>query len=231
MNKSYIVLCCLFSLVLFSSFKTGNECIYASANIDFAKNQTEKALDISDINIVRYHAYKAINALEKSQEKLAVCGCEYALQDLKKGLSNLKLATRATDLDSTQILLLKSLENIMGSLNALEDHHLHKTKENKDLIAINSTSDNNEATLIKRKPTPTIYNKIDSSLTKYKNSLDKVVETVDCKEAKAFVVDIIDQCQNELLRDDLTEGKKYYYLRTKEITAKALVKIGTCTTK
>lgn len=231
MNKSYIVLCCFFSIILFSSFKTGSECQYAGANIDFAKNQTEKALDIADINIVRYHTYKAINAIEKTQEKLAVCGCEYAIQDLKKSLANLKLATKATDLDSTRILLLRSLEDIMGSLNALEDHHLHENKEKNDLIAINTTGTNNEATLIKRKPTPTIYNKIDSSLAKYKNSLNKVVETVNCKEAKAFVEDIIDQCQKELLRDDLSEGKKYYYLRTKEITAKALTKIGACETE
>ena len=74
--------------------------------------------------------------------------------------------------------------------------------------------------------------KIDSSLISYKKSLEKVVQTVDCQEALAYATRIFEHCELELLKPNLTEGKKYYNLRTKEITAQALEELrATCIEK
>ena len=204
------------------------ECEYAGSNIDFARNKTEKAIAIDDINKARYLAYKALNAIEKSKKQLEICGCEFAEENLLEGLKNLKLATKATTLDATRIYLLRSLENTMGSLNALQDHHLHQAKFD-DSMTILDTVDTPKRTISTvDKPFKMLYQKIDASLEKYSFSLNKVVETVNCKEARAFTTRIIQHCEKELLRDDLSEGKKYYNLRTKEITTAAHKRIGTC---
>ncbi len=231
MNKTYIYSYAIVAFLLFSSFKGSTECEYAGANIDFARTKTEKAIAIDDINQARYLAYKALNAIEKSKKQLEICGCEFAEQNLLEGLKNLKLATKATTLDATRIYLLRSLENTMGSLNALQDHHLHKVKFNESMAIIDTVDTASNGSAIAKKPVKLLYQKIDASLEKYSVSLSKVVETVNCKEARAFTSRIIEHCEKELLRDNLSEGKIYYNLRTKEITLAAHRRIGTCAAK
>ncbi len=219
------------AFLLFSSFKGSTECEYAGANIDFARTKTEKAIAIDDINQARYLAYKALSAIEKSKKQLEICGCEFAEQNLLEGLKNLKLATKATTLDATRIYLLRSLENTMGSLNALQDHHLHKVKFNENMAIIDTVDTASNGSATAKKPVKLLYQKIDASLEKYSVSLSKVVETVNCKEARAFTSRIIEHCEKELLRENLSEGKIYYNLRTKEITLAAHRRIGTCAAK
>ena len=74
----------------------------------------------------------------------------------------------------------------------------------------------------------TLENKVDIALEKFKKSLDKVVESVDCKEALAFTQNVYDICEQQLMKPNLSEGKKYYNLKTKEIAANALKKLGGC---
>ena len=69
---------------------------------------------------------------------------------------------------------------------------------------------------------------IDASLVKFENSLDDIVKTVDCNEAKAFILDIYNKCEQALLKEKLSEGKKYYNLRTKAIASEALDKLKNC---
>jgi hypothetical protein len=51
---------------------------------------------------------------------------------------------------------------------------------------------------------------------------------VDCKEAKAFTQNVYRICEQQLMKPNLSEGKKYYNLKTKEIAANALKKLGNC---
>jgi uncharacterized Fe-S cluster-containing radical SAM superfamily enzyme len=75
-----------------------------------------------------------------------------------------------------------------------------------------------------------LESKIDSSLVSFQNSLNKVVLTVECEEAQDFVQRIFERCELELLKTNLTEGKRYYNLKTKEIAANALQDLeNTCT--
>jgi hypothetical protein len=226
MNKTYIFVSVV-ALLLFSSFKSNMECEYAGSNIGFAKSQTETAIAKEDINKARFFAYKALNAIEKSKNQLAICGCEYAEIDVQEGLRNLKLAIKATSLGATRMLLERSLKHTLNGLEALDAHDLHQSKYGNEVLALNTIiPTKNVATLLE--DVTSLNEKIDFSLKKYKASLQKIVESVNCKEARAFAKNIFDNCEKELLKSNLSEGKKYYNLRTKEITADALLRIPDC---
>ena len=85
-----------------------------------------------------------------------------------------------------------------------------------------------ETSVIKNSNKKDLFETIDTSLEKYRISLDKVVQSVNCKDATAFASRIYAECEAQLLKPNISEGSKYYNLRTKEITAEALTKIGDC---
>lgn len=229
MTKTYKTSIFVVFFISFNSFGSLRECEYAGANIEFAKTQTEKALEKSDINLVKYHVYKAIGAIQKTDKKLSNCGCDHAQKDLTEGVENLKLAIKQEELFKAKDLLLLSLENIMKGLNALAEHEYHIEQKREALAKTQSQNphENLNTSDTEQEISP-IYREIDQSLEKYRKSLNTVVETVNCKEASSFAQNIIEQCENQLLVENLTEGKKYYYLRTKEITVNALEKLRDC---
>lgn len=206
---------------------TSNACDYAGSNISYIRTQTQNAIEAQKLNMVHYFAYKALNAIEKSKKQFKDCGCEYAQLSIEEGESNLKKAIRVSSILSSRILLEKAMENAQGSLEALQDHNeIHTSEYGNDMLALN-TNDLKEP----KKPfLPTqgkeLKSRIDSSLVKFQNSLNKVVLTVECKEAQDYVQRIFERCELELLKTNLTEGKRYYNLRTKEIAAKALEELS-----
>ncbi|MGB5668118.1 MAG: hypothetical protein WBM53_14855 [Maribacter sp.] len=226
--KNYYLLAFLILVFTLSSFKVDKACEYAGSNITYVKSQTVKAITVDDINQARYFAYKALNAIEKSKNQLKECGCEYAAESIAAGLANLKLATKATSLNGTRILLNRALENTLGGLESLEEHELHKSRYASNVLALNTIVANNEKAAMKKPNKEAFENKIDISLEKYRKSLDKIVNSVNCKEARTFAENIYSHCEQQLLRPNLTEGKKYYNLKTKEITAEALSQLGEC---
>lgn len=224
MYKTYTIVG-LLAFIFFSSFSTNLECEHAGSNIDFARTQTEKALDSKDINKSRYYAYKALNAIEKSKKQLSSCGCEDANKGIAEGTSDLKHAIKAQSLGASQIFLERSLDHIQGTLESLSEHHNHNSSYAGDILALNTEDADYRNKLIKPSGIMTMTEKIDFSLEKYRESLTKMVNTVDCEEGKAFAQRVFQDCQRQLLREDLSEGKKYYNLRTKEITLEALKKL------
>ncbi len=217
-------------LVCFSliSFKTSPACEYAGSNLGFIKTQTLKAIGTDDINLLRFFAYKALNAIENSKAQLESCGCKYAIGDINKGLEALKMATRVTSLNASKLLLQQALENMEESLISISGHDLHENHYTGDVLAMN-TKDSETGKIWKEKlDNKALFQKIDQSLLKFQNSLDNVVRSVDCQEAHAFTNRIYRNCEKELLKPDLTEGKKYYNLRTKQIAGEALQKLGDC---
>ena len=215
--KNYYLLS-LVVLVSLSSFKVDKACEYAGSNINFVKTQTQKAIAVEDINQARYFSYKALNAIEKTKIQLKECGCEYADESIVEGLSNLKLAIKATSLNSTRILLNRALENTLEGIDYLKEHEFHKSKYATDVLAMNTIVSEKEKTSIIIPTKKDFERKVDISLEKYRESLGKIVNTVDCREARAFAENIYQHCEQQLLIPNLSEGKKYYNLRTKEIT-------------
>ncbi len=227
MKKVYFTIGIL-TIVLFSSFKKNKACEYAGSNIGFVKTQTERALEESDLNKAKFFAYKALNAIEKSKNQFTDCGCKDATLIIEEGLQNLKMATKAMSIGASRILLNRALENTLGSLEALENHEMHESSFSANVLAMNTLESTNSE-LAQKIPEPIVlYERIDESLKKYEASLDQIVRSVDCKEARAYATRVFDHCEAELLKPNLTQGKKYYNLRTKVITAAALNKLGDC---
>lgn len=221
----------LFLSLLFCSFTypTSTACDYAGSNISYIQSQTQKAIEAEKINVSHYFAYKALNAIEKSKEQFEACGCEHAEKSISESLDNLKKATKVTSITSTRILLERALENTMGSLEALEEHEeTHISDYATDVLTMNTTDVYPKNKVKKPIEGKVLEQKIDAALISYQKSLNKVVETVNCAEAHAYALKIFEHCELELLKPNLTAGKRYYNLRTKEITARALSKLKSC---
>jgi hypothetical protein len=227
MKKIYSILYVIV-LGLFSSFKPSTACEYAGSNINFVKSQTQRALAEEDINQARYYTYKAVNAIEKSKSQLAECGCQDATLNIVDGLEDLKKATRTSTINATRLLLNRALQNILGGLEAMENHGMHGTKYSDNVLVMNTVATTNAKLAMKIPDNAILHKKIDESLENYKASLNTILLNVNCKDAKAFAKRVFTNCEAELLKPNLTEGKKYYNLRTKEITAAALEKLGDC---
>ena len=223
------LLLCISAVFVFSSFDDNNACEYAGSNIDYVRTQTQRALDAENINTSRFYAYKALNAIVKSKKQFEACGCDAASKSINQGLDNLKLATKVASLEGTKILLSRALENTLISLDELEEHELmHNSEYSNELLAMNTKATAIEKLSMKQPQGKLLEQKIDRSLLNFQNSLEEVVVSVECKEAYAFTHRIFIHCEQQLLRPDLTEAKKYYNLRTKEITAEALKKLQHC---
>ncbi len=211
------------------SFGPNKACDYLGSNIGYIQKQTQKAISAQDVNTSRYFAYKALNAIEKSKSQFEACGCDYAAKDLNESLDNLKKATRVSSLKGTRILLERALVNVQGSLEALTEHEeMHTSQYASDLLSINTKDAYYKKMSMQLPVGKALEKKIDIALEAYQNSLDKVVNTVPCKEAYELAQRNFERCELELLKTDLTEAKRYYNLKTKEITAKALKKLEDC---
>ena len=227
MNLKYLI----FSTLYFA-FSTINAkaqpCEYANSNINYVKTQTQRALDAKEISKVRFFAYRAINTIEKTKGKLKSCDCNYAADSILEGLEQLKSATRATSLDSTKIFLQRAIENTNHGLDALKKHDLHAQTYTNELLSLNTVSSRREKRALKLPEDNILKAKIDQSLIDVKNSLDEVVNTVDCKAAYDFAYTIYRKSEKELKNDNLSEAKRYYNVKTKSIASNAIKKLEDC---
>lgn len=226
--RLYVITVCSLAMFIFSSFKNNKACEYAGSNLAYIQSQTEKAISTEDINMSKYFAYKALNAIVKSKSQLEDCGCEHAMELIHESSLNLTNATKAISMPSAKILLEKALDNATGSLEALDEHDSHDSRYNNNVLAMNTKTAIAAKKSEKLMDNKTLENKVDIALAKFKESLDKVVESVDCAEALAYTQNVFNICEQQLLNPRLSEGKKYYNLRTKEIASKALERLGDC---
>ena len=228
MRSFQSILIFVFSAAL-TSFTTNKACEYMGSNIGYIQKQTRKALDAADLNTTRYFAYKALNAIEKSKEQFVSCGCESAEESIYESLEHLKRATRVSSLTGTRLVLEKALTGIESSLQALEEYEeLPQSQYGSEQLSINTRASYMEELKGKIPVGKALEQKIDQALVSYQKSLEKVVNTVPCKEAYQLALKNYERCEQQLLRPELTEAKKYYNLRTKEITALALEKLREC---
>lgn len=228
MKTLYFVLS-LLVISLFSSFKTSDACEYAGSNIGYVKTQTELALGDNDLNKAKFITYRAIKAIYRLRKQLDECGCEQAAINIEESQFHLKKATKATSLQGAKILLSEAYLKTNASLEAIEKHQLHENSGMGEVIALNNFEEpQNIGMPMLSLEKDDLHVMIDDSLIPYEESLQKVVNSVQCKDARAFAERIFKICEQELLKPDLSEGKKYYNLKTQEITADALRQIGEC---
>ncbi len=213
------------------SYKTSNACEYAGSNLGVIKRHTERAIEADSLGSTKYFAYKALNAIEKSKTQMEICGCEYAIANIKEGSENLKRATRISSIQGSKLLLQLALENFEGSLIAINKHDSHKSHFQGDILILNTKDGIEEKNTTDKGDLKALKVKIDQSLINFENSLNEVLQSVECKEAYIFTSRIYNNCEQELLKPHLTDGKKYYHLRTQQITGEALQKLGDCPDK
>lgn len=216
------------ALLLLSSFAPSDACNHAGSNMNYVKARTEEALSKQDINQARFYAYQAIKVIQTSTNRFDNCGCKDAQVNIEESLINLKASTKSTSLNGTRILLQEALQQIVDALDAFEQHEMHDTAlSNKDFTLNTTTEIVNTLPTIAAKENE-LYRRIDTSLISYSKSINTVVDSVSCADARAFAKNIFVNCEQQLLKSNLSEGKKYYNLRTKEITEKALSRLGDC---
>ncbi|GAB5475278.1 MAG: hypothetical protein Mars2KO_33770 [Maribacter sp.] len=230
MKTLYIVLSVL-AIGLCASFKTSEACEYAGSNIGYVKTQTQLALDDNNLNKAKFITYKAIKAIYKLRKQLEECGCEQALINIEESQYHLKKATKATSIENAQVLLMEAYKKVVFSLEAIERHHLHENVElsNDPTLQRTQESGKKDWSAIQLQGQE-LRVMIDDSLIPYEESLQKIVTSVNCKDARAYAERVFKICEQELLKPNLSEGKKYYNLRTQEITAEAIKALEACDT-
>lgn len=217
------------NVFLLSAATPSEACLNAGAMIGFVENHLRNALESEELNLARYHTYKAINTIEKSRSQFDDCDCDFARKNIIQGLDNLKMATRVTTMDGTRILLHRAMEDMQAGREALEEHEeTHESPYGSDVLAMNTLESSESRPSFGNMSSEAVEARIDTSLIAYTESLQEVVAGVPCREALAFVNRIYDHCERQLLREDLTPAKRYYNLRTKEITENALQELRGC---
>lgn len=204
-------------------------CMNTESLIGFVSEQTAQALEEADMQLIRYHAFKAVNAIERSRNQLQDCGCDYARKNLLESLENLKLATQVSTLEGTRIPLSRAMDYILAGREALDKHEKSHTRPFwQRLVDVDTQpSEHTQANRL-LKADKAIEARIEEALVTYQNSLNEVVEGVPCGEALVFVRRVYAHCEKQLERNDQTPAKRFYNLRTKEITQKALDELREC---
>lgn len=209
-----------------------NACEFAGSNISYIRSNTQKAIEADKIKMVHYYAYKALSAIDKSKDQFEACGCEYAQLGIEESERYLKKAIKAASILGARMLLEQSLDHTQGSLEALEDHPEIHTSEYGNDLSVNTREDNAKNQTFRPISGTELEKKVESSLENFRISLEKVISTLPCEEAEEYIQGVYQRCELELLKAELSEGKRYYNLKTKNIAASALEKLNKrCTTE
>lgn len=212
-----------------SSFSVPNACEYANSNLEYIKSKIQVAAEANDLKMAKYHAYKALNGIEKTKGNFLDCGCEGTIESLEMALSQLKTATRAEFLEDSKQALHRALENTIIGIKVLKAfEHESSSPYGNDFLTMNTKEIMDGPNWLSPPPSGTIKEQVQECLLEFEMSLEKVVTNVDCAEAKRFVTNIYEESRLILLNTGLSEYKKQYHQRVKMLSQGALQKIGDC---
>ncbi|WP_435314843.1 hypothetical protein [Cellulophaga fucicola] len=207
------ILYLLATALLLCSFIVNTTCDLVKSNLDVVLKQTNKAVIAKDINTIKYHTYKAIKIVQKLEKQLEDCNCDDATQDVNQGLNLLKEVTKANSFETAKTLIKEAEDCINSSIVAISNF----SRKNKNT----SEYSNNE-----------LYAAVDSILIPFEKSMKKmVVDTENCKEAYKLAKEIYQKNELKLMDTSLSESKKYYHLRSKEIAKQTIAKLEDCATR
>ncbi|WP_156102173.1 hypothetical protein [Muricauda sp. MAR_2010_75] len=219
-------------LWLMSSFTVRNACEYASSNLEYIKSKIQSAIVTNDLKMSKYHAYKALNGIEKTRTNFEDCGCEGTIESLESATTELKQATKAETLEDAKRSLHLALESTLIGMKVLRifEQEVASTYGN-DILVLNTKDALNDQDGIFLTPTHTIKEQVHSCLLGFESSLDKVVNEVNCDEAHRFINNIYEEARLVLLNTELSEHKKQYHQRVKTLAQEALDRLGECNAK
>ena len=210
-NKKSILLTALaMGLCFMTSFtKPANACQYASSNLEYIKSKIQDAIKEDALPMAKYHAYKALNGIEKTRENFLDCGCEGALESLENTLSHLKAATKSSDLKKSKSALHKALETATIGGNVLNSFAQETSSEyGSNVLVLNTKNviDFQDGSLLTQGST--VKKQVHQCLLGFESSLDKVVAEVECNEAHRFITNIYEESRLILLNTELSQHKK-----------------------
>lgn len=182
-----------------------------------------------NLNMTKYHAYKALNGIEKTRGNFLDCGCEDAIESLEITLSHLKTATKASVLPKSKVALQQALESAIIGINVLQEFGQQTSSDYGSNVLVLNTKEvlGFESGMVLTHGSA-VKKQVHGSLLRFESSLDKVVSDVDCEEADRFITNIYEESRLNLLKTNLSQHKKEYYQRVETLAKDALEKLGDC---
>lgn len=202
-------------------------CGYANSNLQYIKGHIKKAFEAQELNLSRYNAYKALNGIEKTRGNLEDCGCKGSLDHMEKALAQLKAATRKESLGESKALLGDALRNTLIAIEFLRDFNWENSGPQGRELLESGPSKKSEDWLY-RTPEAKIREQVEESLAEFENSIQKVIDQVECREAHRFLSKIHEESRRTLLNTELSKYKKQYHLRVDSLVMDALGRLGPC---
>lgn len=216
-------------LWLMASFSTYNACAYASSNLEYIKSKIESAVVAQDLKMAKYHAYKALNGIEKTRKNFEDCGCEGTIESLEYALVELKSATKAKTLKASKIDLHRALESTMIGMKVLSVFEQENANAfGNEELALNTNDSLSDPAALFQTDEKEVKKQVHSCLLGFESSLEKVVTDVDCQDARRFIANIHEESRLILLNTGLSPHKKEYHNRVKVLAEEALEKLGDC---
>lgn len=212
----------LIGILLNISSISYKSCEFANSNTDFVKKQVELALESKDFKMVKYFVYKAIRGIDNSLHNFNDCGCDTAKTGIEKARLELRNAVEKEDLTSSKPLVSEALNHLIIVLRALEDYELKLAEQPSTALKTANPFKNIMSA------DPELMERMKKNLENYANSVEKVLENVECKEAKRFFLQVIESTQRDIRNKQLDESLRYYQKGVKEITENALAKLDLC---
>ena len=220
------------ALLAMASFTTINACAFANQHTEFIKNQTQLAIKASDFEKAKYYAYKALKGINKTKNNFKNCGCEDALENIYQAEQSLKEATKANSFKNSKAFLEVALKSTLSSINALDEFENNNQSEyGDDLLVLNTKQVLNDQGGVLLPKSKQLQETMDNSLIEFENSLENILQHVECADAFNFISKIHDKTKNKLNQGSLSEAKSYYHNRVKEITYDALLRLEGCPVK
>lgn len=234
MNTRKIILLIVFvigilGLCLMVSFRGINACEYANSNLEYIKSKIQDAVVSKDMEMAKYHAYKALNGIEKTRSNFLDCGCEGTIESMENALTELKTATKAESLKASKKSLHRALENTLIGIKVLRVFEQeHSSSYGNSILVMNTKEalENQNGMFLTHESM--VKQQVHNCLLGFESSLEKVVQEVDCEEAQRFVSNIYEESRLVLLNTELSAHKKEYHQRVKSLTKDALSRLDKC---
>ncbi|MDT0608207.1 hypothetical protein [Croceitalea rosinachiae] len=222
----------LLALWIMASFTTLNACAFANQHTEFIKDQTQLAIKADNFEKAKYYAYKALRGINNTKKNFKDCGCENALKNITEAEKNLKVATKSKSFEDSKTFLEIAMKNTLNSIEALEEFENNDQSEyGDDLLVLNTKQVLNDQGGVLLSKAKQLRETMNQSLAEFENSLDKVIQYVDCPDAFNFISKIHTKTKEQLRKGSHSEAKIYYHKRVKEITYDALTRLNGCPVK
>ncbi len=220
----------LLGLLLMASFTTYDACEVANSNTLFIKEQTQLALAAPNFEKSKYHTFKALKSVYTTKQNFKDCGCESASEQLVLTEVNLKNVIKAPEFKDAKTFLDIALKNTAICLKVLKNFEENQNKGTygDDLLVLNAIQREPPQEAVSLPENQELQDALKRSLSKFQNSMDDVLNKVDCPEALKFIEKVQVQSKERLLNPELSQAKKYYHYGVLQIADNASGQLKGC---